>query len=792
MLCYFWSVIRTKHGPSGVRGPEGETGEIGYEGSCNIDATKMLVMQQLNIYIDELYKLKSGKNILNQTTQKFPCTYLNNKISSQAGSKQYSVIIASLSNNNKPVIDLINYMKSIWKIWFDLIYDSNKSWFLDEHGDENASWVGENPFNEIKKYDMYYWGITRTFRPLKAELCRSTPQYNSSKLPGKPQARLKIMQSNDYTGLGNDWGGGSAGDISWWRANIVSIGSETYYPVGDMITAGSKWNVWENSYGKTETNVGDIKYPGIAQGPSQKSLLVSGDVVDPVNKTWRWVGGGRKDREIYVGNLVCPDGYVSMGDVLAGIDWAPYEFMNNNPIKCIPKDCVLDNNKQKKSQVSWRHYRGTGMHILNPWRTGSNNTNDEANGENGYNTFRIQNETPWYKIKSECLVPENAPSTKEPEQEFTDLGIGWHGHPYKLDPKYSIFTFLNLVPEGMIVNKSTGRRFYIIHYGGEYVNIYNVLDYSSDTDKFDNGLQVDSKQRSAKVLSRTLSRKDERQQWIIILQNDKTLLKLKNVMNNRYLFLGLSPSIGESQFSTIDMDFDNYKKQSTTKYIYSQLSQQQIEDNTTFTFISSFGTQMNIIDNKDNSTDNSNDIFTKPLFVNGNRIRISSQKKQPIILFGIFVYDELGNLITSMSQSKLFSLASSSSIYQGHKASNALKILSSNMTRHISQAIDKELLHNKQLQWNNYAQNGALSAYTNNDKSASTGGDWWEYNFANNVNISGIEIYCDSIQPEKKMDNMLIEIFNNNKVIWNVNTGTDNKNSNGVKLFIINTHGTIY
>ena len=103
------------------------------------------------------------------------------------------------------------------------------------------------------------------------------------------------------------------------------------------------------------------------------------------------------------------------------------------------------------------------------------------------------------------------PSTKDVESENADLGIGWNGHPYKLDPKYSIFTFLNLVPEGMIINKASGRRFYIIHYGGEDVNIYNVLDYSYDTNKFDNGLQIDNAKNSARVISRTLSRTDARQ-----------------------------------------------------------------------------------------------------------------------------------------------------------------------------------------------------------------------------------------------------------------------------------------
>ena len=40
-----------------------------------------------------------------------------NKISTQAGSLQFNSIVATLSNQNKPVSDIINYIKSIWKIW---------------------------------------------------------------------------------------------------------------------------------------------------------------------------------------------------------------------------------------------------------------------------------------------------------------------------------------------------------------------------------------------------------------------------------------------------------------------------------------------------------------------------------------------------------------------------------------------------------------------------------------------------------------------------------------------------
>jgi hypothetical protein len=765
LLGYFWSTIRKKRGPTGIRGPSGEDGEQGIEGSCSITSAQSIVMQQLNTFIDDLYKAKTGKSILNLETQKFPNTYLNNKIATQAGSRQFNVTIATLSSQNKPVIDLVNYMKSIWKIWFDLLYNANYEWFIDEYGDEDYSWTDSNPFIEIRKYDIYYWGITRSFRPLKAEICRSNVNYESAKLPLKPQARLKIIQSNDYMKITDDHKTKGDPDASWWRAKVVSLGSETYYPVGDIITVGDRDEVYWNLRKTGSTIVGDLKYNTNSIGPEIRSILVSGDIKDPVSYEQRWIGGSNR---IITSTPVCPEGYVSMGDVINIARGAGgNDNLNNHPIKCVPADCVEDNNRKSNATMVWR------QNVLTKLLNHYNWNNPDANGDNGYNMFRNSND-PWYRIKEKCLAPPALPDTKDTEPEFSDLAIGWHGHPYKLDPRYSIFTFLNLVPEGMIVHKSTGRRFYIIHYGGEDINIYNVLDYSSKTDKFDNALQVASNPNNAKVESLQLSRRDERQQWNIILETDKRFMKLKNLSNKKFLFIGLEPITGDPQFSTIDFSFNNYK----SNPIYSNLSSSQIQDNTIFSFISAFGTQMDIIDKA----------HTKTTYIEGNRIKISSQQKQPISLFGIFIYNDTGNLLTMHSNN-----AKSSSVFQGRTADKAIKIFSENSSRNINQAISAQNLLSKMPGWNNWNINGAYCSHTNWDGKATTGGDWWEYIFPTTVKISAIEIYGRGDCCPERMENMLIQVFNDgiyNNSVWDDNTGTD-PIPDARKLFIIEKNGII-
>ena len=269
----------------------------------------------------------------------------------------------------------------------------------------------------------------------------------------------------------------------------------------------------------------------------------------------------------------------------------------------------------------------------------------------------------------------------------------------------------------------------------------------------------------------------------------------RNVMNKQYLFLGLEPISGNPQFSTINFDnFTQYNKNIQSSY----LSPNQISDNTTFTFVSTFGTQMNIIDT---------DKQSQPRFINGSRIRISSSNKQPINLFGIFAYNSQGSLIKTMNDTQTKALASSSSVYQKHTASNALKLINENSTRNILQAIEGENLNNKANNWNTYTLNGALCAYTDNKKLNVPGDNWVEYKFNSktdndaNITIAGIELYFESVKYLERMDNVKIEIFKKadngtdvDKLVWSDNTGprNDNINSKGMKVFIIGTHGQIY
>ena len=675
-LGYFWSVIIKKTGPYGIRGPIGEMGKQGMEGTCSISDAKLYSMKKINDYVNDLYKAKTNTDILNQETQTFPCKYLNEKIQTMSGSRQYNTITADLSNDKKSIDSIINYLKSIWKIWFDLIYNATAVpgiWLTDEFGDESGGgdyeWVGNNPFDEIKKYDVYYWGITRDFRPLKAELCRSNSTHGNSKFPKHqlPQKRdnqvqrLKVIETNDYKYIGNTFTHDRNQAGSWWSPNPQTIAGETYYPVGDVFVIGNN-----NPTKKGNTVVGDNSWSGEDNGPDMKTILVAGDVVDPID--YKSSSGLYTHNKMRLYAPTCPDGYTAIGDTSTSNNVG----QKLNTVKCLPTECVEEIapgplHQERGSPNQWNRYNrwfNWGKFLPRYSYTWYNNVNvlnsgdNEATYKNGYNLMRgsetngkYRNGNPWYRIKKSCMVktPNREfpplpdippPSTKEVEDINADLGIGWYGHPYKLDPKYSIFSFLNLVPEGMIVNQGTGQRFYIVHVEGFDINLFNILTYNNNTAKFDGSLQINLNNIDdpndhnlpnnknypnnsnipkdiyhpsdgipepvnfnpppPRVIITNLDKTNINQQWKIMLSDDKKIFKMKSMFDDTYLIITQEPLEGLVEFSSINIDNNNYLNDPAFK----DLDQTELNNRTNFTFIPSFGTHLDIIENDDNDTTN--------------------------------------------------------------------------------------------------------------------------------------------------------------------------------------------
>ncbi len=553
MICitYYWSVIRKKTGLPGIRGIPGDRGKKGITGSCGIDSAGAYAIREIAINLNNLYKNKYGIDIIDLKTYIFINLYLNDKISQMINSKQFNTLIYASTTNRVPIIKLVNYLNEKITVWFNLIDAASEGkWFNDIYGDESSDWVSgrENPFIEIRKYDIYNWGLSDSFRPLKISVCKSNPLYKNGNLPVKStSARLKIIESNDYDGIATDSSADGNPDISWWRAKKVVLGTDVYYPVGDLPMAGDRQQTYYGAFKSGKTIVGTMEYDvqnggavglNTINGPDTQTILVSGDVRPPISykKIWSYDG----DLNPGLWRPECSNGYVAIGDIAS---FSGNVTVKNNNVMCIPEECAQPiissgNTIWSADKLSTR--------VLNGWNAGNND--NSAKPEYGYNLMRTDDDGVFYKIRDKCLAHDSdASSTKELEPETSKLGIGWYGSPFKDEPKYSIFTFLNLIPEGMIINIESTRKNYIIHYGGEDANRFLVLEHNTKTTKYDAALEVDSIMTSNKLQITDVSKDNPKQQWIIsFINSSKTIFSLKNVYNNKYLIITVNASVASS------------------------------------------------------------------------------------------------------------------------------------------------------------------------------------------------------------------------------------------------------
>lgn len=619
LLSYFWAVIRKKTGPPGIRGPKGDTGKRGFLGKCDMKSPNAICMVEVSKLLDELYKKelqneldkkrlevnvnyddlkKEEDKIKNMTILNKDNTLINGfmrrKVVSICKSVQFDILNDILVQEGKGPHYLIDYIKNILKEWFYLIYEQNKLWFTDPDAIQKYEWKDKNPFNEIKKYDIYYWGDTRRFRPLKNNICK-TGLHENSTYPSSQESRIKMIKSNDYQEVYDDNGSTASRALKVFRPNKRTYNENEYFPIGDIAVSGNLKN--RDNLGKKKNNltrIGDLEYDKSDEtdnGPDEETILITGDVRSPerYELMWRdqkygasWADQIKRDTSALMslsldddsygpGRLwkpIGPQGYTCLGDVATNY-YPPNhsnrdEYLKHNKdvnIKCVPNDCVEEIDEQEvvnNERVMWQLNRDTNSDIVFNGTVYKLGDNEEATGDNSYNIFRTtdfsyidnngqvisKNGDKFYRIKQSCL--NGAKQTiKDVESQFENIGIGWYGNPSNNIPKYSIFHFMGLVPEGVIENLYTYKKYYIVHYGGMDLNCYNIYTFNESNGKYDMAFEIDD---LGDVFPRKIKKGNLRQQWKINKIEEK--LYFENKFNGKYLIADLESR--ERDFYSVD------------------------------------------------------------------------------------------------------------------------------------------------------------------------------------------------------------------------------------------------
>ena len=406
--------MKNKTGPVGPQGPSGDRGDKGETGLCDVGCRDSICENDLNDMVLNLLKDKNKGVIVKMNN-----IYIKSKIRQMCTSNEFR----QLTPYNGQ-INLINYLKNIWNIWVDLIYASGGLKYFENIGAESDfEWLTTNPFDELKQYDVFYWGMGKQYRPQVIDKCYTssngnTPDDNSSSYI------LRMSTSNYYEFLGNDKDTGAIDNVSFWRANQFTYKGNVYYPVGDIALGPSRYNEYYETARKVDTYI----IPGYQRGPIRETIIVSGDVRGPIDYELIWTNNGFRGTIFWIWRPIPPPDFIALGDIVTFSINKP-GTNDNAPIRCVPKDITV--RTQYNGNVLWTSVGSrtqTTVSLLGYVPNENNKPPDDlyARPDNAYNLFRAV-------IGSTGISPSSNIS-KIPE---TDV----NGNFYRLNPEKYDSTF---------------------------------------------------------------------------------------------------------------------------------------------------------------------------------------------------------------------------------------------------------------------------------------------------------------------------------------------------------------
>jgi hypothetical protein len=377
LVINYYLTMRNKTGPHGSQGNQGEQGDKGEAGKCDADCrdkycSTRLLNPKNGIIPTKLRELNQGVSVdVNNI-------YIKSKVNQMCSSDEFKQLAPYNGPNN-----LVSYLESIWKIWIEDIYKSGGALFFQTIGaEEQFKWQAENPFDEIKKYDVFYWGMGRQYRPKIVEKCYASRNGETPDPNFKDSITFKVSKTDMYDFIGNDQGSRSNQDATFWRPKQYTYKGTVFYPVGDIVMGPIRGY---NDYYKRERHVGIIKYHLPLDGPLRETIIVAGDVKGPVNYELLW-SNTISGNKFWVWRPIAPSNYIALGDVITTTNTPP-GTNENAPIRCVPFDTVekLPTNGQWLwSSAGTREPTNFFMMGFRP----NNNKYVNAEGANAYNLFR--------------------------------------------------------------------------------------------------------------------------------------------------------------------------------------------------------------------------------------------------------------------------------------------------------------------------------------------------------------------------------------------------------------------
>ena len=205
LTIYHITLLQPKNGTRGTPGPRGEPGTPGVKGNC---ASGCRTDGHVESILNHLVKTINNLEIREGRTGDIVPTdiknmYIRTKIDSMVQSPEFKQL-ATFKGEEA----LVTYIKTVWEDIITRIYRGGGINYIKSIGAEmDWDWVSENPWDEFKKYDIYYWGLGQEYRPV---LIDSTATSNGSTvndggyiLPDKKDQKYSVLAYINVPGESN-------------------------------------------------------------------------------------------------------------------------------------------------------------------------------------------------------------------------------------------------------------------------------------------------------------------------------------------------------------------------------------------------------------------------------------------------------------------------------------------------------------------------------------------------------------------------------------------------------------
>lgn len=454
----YYQNMKDKKGTIGEQGEMGERGEKGDAGLCDPKCRDNICENSLNeLIIDELKERNNGDVI------KMNNVYIKSKIRQMCASDEFKQLAPYNGSLN-----LINYLKTIWKKWFDLLYDSGGlSYFQTIGAETEFDWLKDNPFDELKKYDVFYWGMGKQYRPQLVDKCYySTDGVNISDI--KNTYNIRVSKTDYYDKIGDSKGTEALQDISFWRAKQFTYKNNVFYPIGDIIIGPDTLG---DNVGRPRKIGEYVIHNNIITGPNRETIIVSGDVKPPVNYILKWNNKGERGNNFWVWKPIAPEGYIALGDIITVSENKPLTN-ENAPIRCVPKELTekipspqtilwTSQGIRMASHISLLGYNlnnkdikvaSTDSNAYNVFRTvEGSNTNYIPNSDHNNNFYKLNSN----KYDTNFVIGRENGNPND-SNGANRVGKGYIPSPQK-DAKYSIMSYINLKNNGKLTHSNTSK-----------------------------------------------------------------------------------------------------------------------------------------------------------------------------------------------------------------------------------------------------------------------------------------------------------------------------------------------